>query len=132
MRTIGLAIFFVLSLGGGVSLAQTSPPAPTAAPSMTLGLAGVPRIDNRRAPAPLPSGSSSKNSEPSRSVAGEADTSPNGKRRVMSQEAIADCLRLWDKGTHMTKGEWATTCRRVQGRVDNASIDVLAPKARRQ
>ena len=26
--------------------------------------------------------------------------------------------RAWDAGTHMTRQEWATTCRRVQGRID--------------
>jgi uncharacterized protein len=37
-------------------------------------------------------------------------------------DAIAECMKLWDRGTHMTKQEWAATCRRVQDRVDNASL----------
>lgn len=34
-------------------------------------------------------------------------------------EAVADCERMWDKGTHMTKQDWSRTCRRVQGRLQN-------------
>jgi len=31
-------------------------------------------------------------------------------------------MQLWDKATHMTKQEWAVTCGRLQGRVDNAKL----------
>lgn len=33
--------------------------------------------------------------------------------KKLSAEYHAECMRHWDVGTHMTKGEWATTCRRV-------------------
>ncbi len=140
MRKIFLPII-VLPLAGGAVLAQTaSSPVPAAVPSADVGLTGVPRIDARRAPASLPSPSSmmtpstappnsSKISEPPRLVTGQPDAPPNGNRAGMNHDAIADCLRLWDKGTHMTKGEWATTCRRIQSRVDNASVAVVTPKA---
>jgi len=35
------------------------------------------------------------------------------------ETAIADCDRMWDRGTHMTRREWLTTCRRVQDRLQN-------------
>jgi hypothetical protein len=59
-----------------------------------------------------------------------ANSSPNSTRtgKNPAQEAIADCVRLWDAGTHMTKGEWLATCRRVQGRLDNLKVDPVAPK----
>ena len=38
------------------------------------------------------------------------------------EAAIADCDRMWDRGTHMTKQEWSTTCRRVQDRLKNLQI----------
>ena len=28
-------------------------------------------------------------------------------------EYLAQCLKDWDRGTHMTRQEWARTCRRV-------------------
>ena len=61
---------------------------------------------------------------------GGANSSPNSTRtgKNAAQEGIADCVRLWDKGTHMTKGEWLTTCRRVQGRLDNLKVDPVEPK----
>jgi hypothetical protein len=37
----------------------------------------------------------------------------------LSDEYHAECMRSWDAATHMTKAEWARTCRRVnQGRLD--------------
>jgi hypothetical protein len=39
--------------------------------------------------------------------------------------AIADCMQLWDKGTHMSKQEWARTCQRIQSRLENLKIDNL-------
>ena len=61
---------------------------------------------------------------------GGANSSPNSTRtgKNAAQQGIADCVRLWDKGTHMTRGEWLTTCRRVQGRLDNLKIDPIEPK----
>jgi hypothetical protein len=31
--------------------------------------------------------------------------------------AIADCERMWDRDTHMTRKEWSSTCQRVQARL---------------
>jgi hypothetical protein len=36
---------------------------------------------------------------------------------AMHEQAVADCERIWDAGTHMTKQEWSRTCRRVQTRL---------------
>ena len=36
--------------------------------------------------------------------------------------AVANCESMWDRGTHMTKRDWARTCRRVQNRLQ--SLDV--------
>jgi hypothetical protein len=36
--------------------------------------------------------------------------------------AVANCESMWDLGTHMTKRDWARTCRRVQNRLQ--SLDV--------
>ena len=62
---------------------------------------------------------------------GGANSSPGtaGAGKDAAKSALADCMGLWDKGTHMTKAEWATTCRRVQGRLDNLKIDPVAPSA---
>src|SRR5436190_1766948 len=73
---------------------------------------------------PTPSGSG-------RPDPGGANSSPGtaGAGKDPAKSALADCMGLWDKGTHMTKAEWATTCRRVQGRLDNLKIDPVAPSA---
>ena len=33
--------------------------------------------------------------------------------RTLSTQYFAECMRDWDAATHMTKQEWARTCRRV-------------------
>jgi hypothetical protein len=45
--------------------------------------------------------------------------------KVAADEVIAECMRLWDKGTHMTKQEWGSTCRRIQSRLENLKVENL-------
>ena len=61
---------------------------------------------------------------------GGANSSPNsaGAGKNAAQAAVADCVGLWDKGTHMTKAEWLNTCRRIEGRLDNLKVDGTVPK----
>jgi hypothetical protein len=47
--------------------------------------------------------------------------------KARAKENIAECLRMWDAGTHMTKQQWARTCERVQSRLENLSIEGLEP-----
>jgi hypothetical protein len=39
-----------------------------------------------------------------------------------ASDAIADCMRLWEPATHMSKPEWARTCRRVQNRIESTQV----------
>ena len=41
---------------------------------------------------------------------------------------VADCIQMWDTGTHMTKREWAATCKRVQTHLENIKVDAMMPK----
>src|SRR5262245_42847878 len=41
---------------------------------------------------------------------GASDAAKTGDRSV---DSLEQCLRDWDSGTHMTRQEWARTCRRV-------------------
>jgi hypothetical protein len=45
-------------------------------------------------------------------------------------------VKLWDRGTHMTKQEWARTCRRVENRLNNlktnSEIGTLKTPKKRQ
>jgi hypothetical protein len=38
------------------------------------------------------------------------------------EAAIADCERMWDRATHMTRQEWRQTCRRVQDRLKQLQV----------
>lgn len=122
LATVALLVPFGLA-------AQTSPP------SNGDGLRTVPQNGNQavrrglrngnvksaQAPAPAPAAQPKQN-PPAASPAlppAAAPLPPNAPKiqaRGPEQE-YQDCLSLWDKGTHMTKGEWATTCRRIQNRL---------------
>jgi hypothetical protein len=40
-----------------------------------------------------------------------------------ARENIADCMRLWEPATHMTRQEWARTCQRIQSRLENLRLE---------
>ena len=42
-----------------------------------------------------------------------------------SNETVADCMKLWEPTTHMSKADWSRTCRRVQGRLDQVTKQVM-------
>jgi hypothetical protein len=50
-----------------------------------------------------------------------AQSAPPTTKRTA--DGIAECMRMWDAKTHMTKGEWARTCKRVQMRLESLKID---------
>jgi hypothetical protein len=54
---------------------------------------------------------------------GSSQQSKTGKNAT--RDEVADCLKLWDAGTHMSKSDWAKTCRRVQGRLDNINTQAV-------
>jgi hypothetical protein len=45
------------------------------------------------------------------------ELTPDQKRA--RELAVASCESMWDRGTHMTKQDWARTCRRVQNRLQS-------------
>jgi hypothetical protein len=53
-------------------------------------------------------------------------------KQTERDNAITDCMRMWDAGTHMTKQEWARTCKRVQSRLDSLKVDWLIPETKKK
>ena len=55
-------------------------------------------------------------------------TAPDTATRT-SKSAVednkAECIKMWDAGTHMTKQEWANTCARIQTRLENLRVEDL-------
>jgi len=35
-------------------------------------------------------------------------------------KTLQDCMRFWDRDTHMSKGEWRAACLRIQRRIETA------------
>jgi len=125
--------------------ATTSPPASAAplntqAPSRTVPTPapsagaptqpGSPAAGAPAAPDPnLPATASGGRPQP-----GGAQSTRTGKNPI--NERYADCVKLWDNKTHMSKAEWSRTCRRIENRlqnlnVENMDVDVSGPKPRR-
>jgi hypothetical protein len=69
-------------------------------------------------------GASSPAAAPARPKSPAADEKATKAR---AKENIADCMRLWDAATHMTKQQWARTCERIQTRLENLNIESLEP-----
>ena len=90
MRVLVLASSLWLIAAGGAALAQSG--------SRPLGAASPPT-------APTPQ---AQNVRPKTDDADAAAT-----LRTLSTQYFAECMRDWDAATHMTKQEWARTCRRV-------------------
>src|SRR5262245_59562755 len=46
-------------------------------------------------------------------------------RKSAVEDSKAECIKMWDAGTHMTKQEWANTCARIQTRLESLKVDDL-------
>jgi hypothetical protein len=116
LSAMRLHLFIVLtfSLGCGASSAQAGPVSPPATPDTDLPALRL-----------LPSANPTMAVSPHRISAG----SPQSRQKIHDRD-VADCLQMWDSGTHMTKPEWANTCKRVQTRLDNLNVDVTMPKTK--
>jgi hypothetical protein len=113
MRSLLIAIV-VSSLGADATFAQTLPVSPPANPASLTTLQLL-------APATPAVGMSPHRQPPT----------PAQSQQQAYGTAVADCMQMWDSGTHMTKQEWARTCNRVQSRLDNLKIDGLIPEKNR-
>lgn len=60
---------------------------------------------------------SQKGTTPSPDKTAKSRETPAGKSAV--NDSLASCLAMWERGTHMSKQEWARACRRVDDRLRN-------------
>ena len=52
-----------------------------------------------------------------------ADSKPSpAVEKSRYQGAVANCVQMWDRGTHMTQQQWLRACRRVQDRLRDLSF----------
>jgi hypothetical protein len=102
MRVVVTSLALVLgaSLGAGAVLAQTGSTTPGPA-------ASAPSTAAPAKPGPVAPGKSPR----------------MGKSAI--DVSIAECMQLWDAGTHMSKQEWSSTCKRIQTRLENLKIENL-------
>ena len=53
-----------------------------------------------------------------------ADTATRTSKSAVD-DSKAECIKMWDAGTHMSKQEWANTCARIQTRLENLRVEDL-------
>ena len=119
MRVVIVASMVLGLTGSALAQSGSSPPGPPPSsprpaqpPSVTTppAVPGEQRatVTGRRQP---PAGANAPAQAPSKGAA---------KNPV--DDEYADCMRLWEPATHMTKPEWSRTCRRVQSRLNQVQI----------
>jgi hypothetical protein len=96
----------MLTLASGIALGQT----PGGAPSVAVP------------PSAAPAGPASPGlAQPGSATFSTQSRETRAGRNGLDQE-YADCMRLWEPATHMTREEWSRTCRRVQNRLNAVQI----------
>ena len=146
MRLFLIAIV-TFSLGAGATLAQTgiggsSPsgaapgPPPGSPASLTNAdvlqpLRLLPGVASRTT-SPIPSATTAGATPPTGISPQRQSSSRPQSRQNTYDIAVADCMQMWDSGTHMTKQEWSRSCKRVQTRLDNLNVDAIMAKPKTQ
>jgi hypothetical protein len=54
-----------------------------------------------------------------------APDTPTRTSKSALEDSKAECIKLWDAGTHMTKQEWVSTCARIQTRLESLRVEDL-------
>lgn len=94
-------------VAGGLLLALATVASSQSATSPDEGLSPMELLSSvslQPAPAPVPG------AKPDAAKKAKADGTPDAASRV---DRLTQCLRDWDAATHMTRQQWARTCRRV-------------------
>jgi hypothetical protein len=53
---------------------------------------------------------------------------PTRTGRNPTDYSVADCMKMWEAATHMSKREWKGACTRVQNRLENLHADGSDPQ----
>jgi hypothetical protein len=97
---VTLLLFALVPAGADPDVGQESPAPPAAAPTPAAAAA--------------PTATSPKAERAPSEAKPKADASKSkADMRKLSAEQFKQCMQDWDAATHMTKTEWARTCRRV-------------------
>ena len=62
---------------------------------------------------------------PSASAKAAAPQTATRSSKSAVDDSKAECIKMWDAGTHMSKQEWANTCARIQIRLENLRVEDL-------
>ena len=98
MRAVVTSLLLAISAGAALAQTGSITPAPPATPASSAAA-------------------------PAKSPAAPGKAVRSGKSAVT--DAKAECMKMWDSGTHMSRQEWSSTCDRIQTRLDNLKVENL-------
>lgn len=124
MRRSLLAVLLATALAGvaagqsGTPSDDTPPAAATPPPAAEPPAAQPPRAPDSGEKAPDADAKPEATPKPEatqepKDAPKEAPKAATKRAGTSEADALAQCLRDWDAGTHMTRQEWARVCRRV-------------------
>ena len=71
-----------------------------------------------------------------RTEPGGANSSVQSRQNKTGKNALSEsytsCLNIWDGGTHMSRGEWARACKRVENRLQTLQEQALEANAKQR
>jgi hypothetical protein len=91
--------------------------------SLLLAVSAAAALAQTGSITPAPSAPAPGATAPAKSPAA-APAKPIKTKGVVG-DAKAECLKMWDAGTHMSRQEWSRTCDRIQTRLDNLKVENL-------
>jgi len=123
-----------LSAAGTAASPQTQPAAPAPPPTSAVAapsgqLRAVAPLSQQLSPQQLAPGGGAtlSSSSPASTSPSQAAPSIAGGGGI----TLADCMRFWDKGTHMSKSEWQAACVRSLHRLDEVARELGTAPAKR-
>lgn len=132
---VGLAaLTLVVGTLAAAECARAQTEAPGAKPAPPMARLGR-QTAQVQPPAPQPKAPVATPSAPAPAATPAPTPAPAAKTNARGPEQeYKECLNLWDAATHMTRTEWAATCRRIQNRLNDITSqakEITGPTRRR-
>jgi hypothetical protein len=131
MRIALIALLAAAGIAAGTAFAQSpaGPPVRSKAPAAQAATTLTPAAHAAAAPTAARAGSVKMKAVNGKRGRGRRHMrtaqANNGKapgKAQPAQDALASCIAMWDRRTHMTRRQWARACRRVAERLKDMRV----------
>lgn len=135
---VGLRLAAILACGiaaglPGFAVAATSPEAkPASARPGSTGIQIAAKKMPARATTPTPAAAATDAAAAAATPGAPAEAAPPPVTFEPTKRTLADCMKTWDKDTHMTKAEWKATCIRAMKESERQEREARAENGKRK